>query len=248
MGSTMAIPKTTPELLPSYKYVMTPDDVVMPATPDATTTPGTSTAVEQPTTPDTNTAASTTTDAVAKTTETRTTMSNPSDVAAATTAGGATPTAAASADTAVAADAAAATGTAMGAAMTMYAADAGTGIAAGAATKSSASEATTTTTTTTTVLAAATSIEDAGPAGPTFFAQPEDRTEVGTTTAAAETVTTVAGEFGMSADWREAISMPRGGHKGGVSLRDDTCLTEEKQQDVHEILRRRKATPSESKV
>lgn len=55
------------------------------------------------------------------------------------------------------------------------------------------------------------------------------------------------GEFGLSADWREALSVPGGGGGGGEGgggegLRGgDACLTEEKQAEVREILEKRGA-------
>lgn len=55
------------------------------------------------------------------------------------------------------------------------------------------------------------------------------------------------GEFGISADWRYALSMPRAGG-GDDSLRGDVCLGEKEQQRVQEIFRRREATPAGSKV
>ena len=63
-----------------------------------------------------------------------------------------------------------------------------------------------------------------------------------------ESVTeTEGGEFGMSADWRHALSMPVVDGKES-SWRDEHCLVDEKQDNVHEILRRRDATPVGSKV
>lgn len=65
------------------------------------------------------------------------------------------------------------------------------------------------------------------------------------------------GEFGLSADWREAISMPDGkgegeGEAGGggsiASLRGKACMTEEKRAEVQAILNKRRATPSTNKV
>lgn len=51
------------------------------------------------------------------------------------------------------------------------------------------------------------------------------------------------GEFGMSADWPEAISMPDGeGHDGGgrTSLRGEACMTQDKQAEVRATLEKRR--------
>ena len=66
-------------------------------------------------------------------------------------------------------------------------------------------------------------------------------------TAAGSVTGTGGGEFGLSADWRYALSMPRRDGKGD-SLKDEACLVDEKQENVNEILRRRKTTPAGSKV
>ena len=67
------------------------------------------------------------------------------------------------------------------------------------------------------------------------------------TEAGSVTGTGVRGEFGISADWVYALSMPDAGG-GDASLRGDACLGEKEQQGVQEILRRREATPAGSKV
>lgn len=55
------------------------------------------------------------------------------------------------------------------------------------------------------------------------------------------------GKFGLFSDWHEAVAMP--GQDGrSASLRGESCQTEEKQNEVDEILRKAKATPDGNKV
>jgi len=48
------------------------------------------------------------------------------------------------------------------------------------------------------------------------------------------------GEFGLSADWRQALLRDDG--SGGQSLRGEACLTDEKQAQVRDILQKRAST------
>lgn len=62
------------------------------------------------------------------------------------------------------------------------------------------------------------------------------------------------GEFGLSADWREAISVADEGQgEGGgggphMSLRGEGCMTEEKRAEVWSILEKRRTAPSTKNV
>ncbi|CAN0164374.1 unnamed protein product [Scytosiphon promiscuus] len=63
------------------------------------------------------------------------------------------------------------------------------------------------------------------------------------------------GEFGLSADWREALSMPDGDGGGdhglgadGGSLRGAACMTDEKRAEVGRILEKRGRTAATNKV
>lgn len=61
------------------------------------------------------------------------------------------------------------------------------------------------------------------------------------------------GEYGLSAEWREAISIRDGEGEGGggginTSLRGEACMAEESQAGVQEILERRRTIPPTKKV
>lgn len=62
------------------------------------------------------------------------------------------------------------------------------------------------------------------------------------------------GEFGLSADWREAIQERNdrvtggGGDSGWGGLRGEACLAGAKREEVREVLERRKLTSSRKKV
>lgn len=65
------------------------------------------------------------------------------------------------------------------------------------------------------------------------------------------------GKFGLSGDWREAISIPTDRSEGrnavvvdaGASLRGDGCMAKAKQAEVWDVLaKRRTNTPSDPKV
>lgn len=57
------------------------------------------------------------------------------------------------------------------------------------------------------------------------------------------------GEFGLSGDWREALLVP-GKEEGNVNgtLRGESCMSEDKQEQVRLILGRRKKTPTSERV
>ena len=55
------------------------------------------------------------------------------------------------------------------------------------------------------------------------------------------------GRYGLSCDWREAVSTP-GANGGPATIRAEECAAEEKQELVREILDRRRRAPPDGRV